>query len=194
MNVLDWLILMIVVLSTALAAAQGFFYELFSLLGAIAGYVVAAWGYARLSAVILPYVKAQWTADIVSFLAIFFAVLILAGIVARLARWAVGEAGLRWFDRLLGGAFGVVRGTVVVTVLLLAMAAFSPQSNWLSGSQLSPYFLLVGRGMVWVAPTTVRQHFFEGMAELRGLRPSSRDEQNGAAISQPSTPSAHAGE
>jgi membrane protein required for colicin V production len=195
MNVLDWLILIIVVLSTALAAAQGFFFELFSLAGAIAGYLVAAWFYARLATVILPYVKAEWTADIVSFLAIFFTVLILASIVARLARWMVGEAGLRWFDRLLGGAFGVMRGTVVVTVLLLAMAAFSPQSSWLTNSQLSPYFLLVGRGIVWVAPTSVRQHFFDGVAALRGLRPSSRSEQDGAAIvPPPSTTSAHAGE
>jgi membrane protein required for colicin V production len=123
-------------------------------------------------------VKEQWTADIVSFLAIFFAILVLAGIVARLARWAASEAGLRWFDRLLGGAFGVLRGAVVVTVLVLAMAAFWPQSRWLSDSQLSPYFLLIGRGMVWVAPPTVRHRFMDGLAALRDIQPKT---ENGSA-------------
>jgi membrane protein required for colicin V production len=186
MNALDWVIIVVVVFSTALAAAQGFFFEMFSLAGAVAGYVVAAWAYPRLAPVLLPYVKAQWTADIVSFLAIFFAILILAGIVARLARWAISEAGLRWFDRLLGGAFGALRGAVVVAVLVLAMAAFSPQSHWLSDSQLSPYFLLIGRGMVWVAPSAVRHRFNDGLAALRDMQP--KTEQNGSATASGVSP------
>src|SRR5258708_30860990 len=99
MNKLDWLIAGIIVLSAMLAAAQGFFFELFSLGGAIAGYVLAAWEYPVVSAWFTPYVNTAWVANVAGFLTIFFAVVLLAGFAGRLARWTFESAGLRWFDR-----------------------------------------------------------------------------------------------
>src|SRR5689334_25108944 len=49
MNALDWAILGVVALSVALAASHGFFFEVFSLAGAVVGYLAAAWGYGRLA-------------------------------------------------------------------------------------------------------------------------------------------------
>ena len=50
MNGLDWLVLGVLALSIALAVAQGFLMEVFSLGGAIFGYVLAAWEYQRVAA------------------------------------------------------------------------------------------------------------------------------------------------
>ena len=96
MNSVDWLIVGVIVLSAVLAAAQGFFYELFSLAGVVAGFLLAAWDYAALAPIFLPYVKTMAIAEVAAFLAIFFGVLILAGILARLTRWGVTGVGLRW--------------------------------------------------------------------------------------------------
>ena len=49
MNWADVVIGIVVVLSVLLAAAQGFFLEIFSLAGTVFGYLAAAWGYARLA-------------------------------------------------------------------------------------------------------------------------------------------------
>lgn len=168
MNGLDWLIVLILSLSVLLAAAQGFFFEIISLAGAVFGYLLAAWGYGRIAPWFLPYVKAQPFADLGGFLTIFFAVVLLAGAIARIVRWAAHEAGFRWMDRSLGGAFGFVRGAVIVTAGLLAMTAFAPESEELAGSHLAVYFRIAGGGASWLAPSEVRQKFREGVTRLRG--------------------------
>jgi membrane protein required for colicin V production len=95
-------------------------------------------------------------------------VVLLAGAVARIARWMVHEAGLRSVDRALGAAFGFIRGMVIVTAGLMAITAFAPESEELSGSQLAGYFLVAGRGASWLAPSDVRQKFRAGIIKLRG--------------------------
>jgi membrane protein required for colicin V production len=167
MNVLDWVVLAIVLLSVLLAVAQGFFFEVISLAGTVVGYLLAAWGYGRLAPWFLPYVKSPAIADLAAFLTIFLAVVLLAGATARIVRWAIREVGLRWVDRFLGGAFGLVRGLIVVTVGVLALTAFAPESRELSESTLAKYLLAPGTGVSWLAPSVMRQKFREGVARLR---------------------------
>lgn len=172
MTLLDWGIVGVVVLSVLLSAAQGFFYEIFSLAGVVLGYLSAVWGYHRLSATFRPYVNATQYADIAAFLTIFFAVVILAGMVARLARWMVKEAGLSWVDRFLGGAFGLVRGVAIVTVGVLAIAAFAPNSQALAKSSMGGYFLIAARTATWVAPYELRARVRAGAQAVRDLQSS----------------------
>lgn len=175
MSGLDWLIAGIVVLSVLLAAAQGFFYELFSLAGVVVGYLAAVWGYGRLAPWFAPMVKSAWVADIAGFLTIFIAIVLLAGIIARLARWFFKEAGLRWFDRLLGAAFGLIRGVLFAAVFLLALTSFAPNAQALARSSIAPYVLVVARAAIWVAPGQVRARFDDGLKALRELRARSSD-------------------
>ncbi len=156
MNWVDWIILAVLLSSVLLAAAEGVFLELFSLAGVILGLVFAAWEYPRLAPWFLQFVKTQRTANLAGFLAIFFGTMLLAGIAGRLARWAVSKIGLRWIDRLLGAVFGAVRGVAVVSISLMGIVAFAPQSQPIMESQLAPYFLLAARTATWVAPQEVR--------------------------------------
>ena len=179
MTLLDWSMLTVIGLSVALAAAQGFFFEVFSLTGTILGYLLAMWEYPRVAAWFLPYVKAQQYANIAGFLTIFFSIILLAGIVARIVRWAAKEIGLRWADRLLGGAFGLVRGVVIVTVAVMAIAAFSPDSPLLARSQLSGYFLLAARTGTWVAPSELRAKVRDGELAIRNMNPELASQHDG---------------
>ncbi|HZQ25821.1 MAG TPA: CvpA family protein [Terriglobales bacterium] len=163
----DWAILLAIVLSAAGAAAEGFFHEAFGVAGLIVGYLLAAWQYRRLANWFAPNLKSPWLGEISAFLLIFFGVLLLAGIIGRIARWAVKEAGLSWLDRIFGAALGVVKGALLVSVVLLGMAAFTPTSRWLQGSQLAPYFLVAGRAAIWVAPSELRARFYQGLDLLR---------------------------
>jgi membrane protein required for colicin V production len=167
MNGLDWAIVAILVLSVLLAAAQGFLHEVISLAGVVVGYLLAAWEYWRVAPRLAPYVKSDAVAESVAFLAIFFAVVIAAGIIGRIARWLAREAGLGWADRVLGAVFGLVRGSAVVAVLVLALAAFAPGSQMLGRSSLGGYFLVAARGMSWLAPATLRQKLRQGVTAMR---------------------------
>ncbi len=186
MSGLDWLIVAVVLISVLLAAAQGFFYELFSLAGVVVGYLMAVWGYARVAAWYAPFVKSGWIADFAGFLTIFIAVVLLAGIVGRLARWSFKEAGLRWFDRLLGAAFGLVRGVLAVAVLLLALTSFAPDTKLLAQSAVAPYALVVARAAVWVAPGQVRARFYDGLKAAREMRVPGLQGSSGASPSKSS--------
>jgi membrane protein required for colicin V production len=170
MTFFDWGIIVVVLLSILLSAAQGFLYEIFSLAGVVLGYLSAVWGYHRLSGLFRPYVNATQYADIAAFLTIFFAVLILSGMVGRLARWAMKEVGLRSIDRLLGGAFGLIRGVAIVTVGVVAIAAFAPDNQALARSSLGGYFLVAARTATWVAPYELRARVRAGAQAIRDLQ------------------------
>src|SRR5258708_13451706 len=95
MNALDWIILVIMLFSALLAAAQGFFFEVICLAGAVVGFLLAAWGYGKLSPWFLQYVKLPAFADLAGFLTIFVSVVLLAGALARETRLMGAEEGPR---------------------------------------------------------------------------------------------------
>lgn len=167
MNIADWIIVLVLLLSIAQAASSGFFQEAFSIAGLVFGYLVAAWGYRNLAAHFVSDSSSNWLAQIVSFLAIFLAVMVVAGVLGRLVRWMMKEAGLKGVDRFLGGALGLVRGCLLVAIVLVSMTAFTPTSRWLQGSSLAPYFQVVGRAAIWVAPSELRAKFYEGLDYVR---------------------------
>ena len=163
MSAADWLIVGALLLNVVAAAIQGFFAEAFSMAGLILGYVVAAWQYQRLAEGLESFLKNPWLAEILAFLIIFFAVLLLFTLAGKLARWMMKEAGLSGFDRFLGGLLGLVKGGLMVAVILMGMTAFTPTSKMLENSELAPYFLVVGRAAIWLAPSAFRARFYEGL-------------------------------
>jgi membrane protein required for colicin V production len=169
----DWIILLVILVSVIQAASSGFFQEAFGIAGLVFGYLLAAWQYHRLAERFGPYLKSPWLGEIAAFLIIFLAVMILAGIAGRIARWAMKESGLSFLDRILGGALGLLRGGLIVAVVLVSMTAFTPTSKWLEGSQWAPYFQVVGRAVIWVAPAELRARFYQGLDLLRhGQQPA----------------------
>ncbi|MFY9560839.1 MAG: CvpA family protein [Terriglobales bacterium] len=167
MGVADWIILAFLLFSVATAAWEGFFREAFGLAGLVAGYLLAAWQYRRLADWLDPILKQPWLGEVGSFLIIFFGVMIAAWLAGRLAKWLMKEAGLTALDRALGALLGLVRGSLVVAIVLVAMAAFAPAARWLGGSHLAPYFLVAGRAAVWLAPAELRHRFDEGLDYVR---------------------------
>ncbi|MBV9573540.1 MAG: CvpA family protein [Acidobacteriales bacterium] len=164
----DWIIIAVLVLSVIQAASAGFFQEIFGIAGMLIGYLLAAWQYENLAQQFRPYLQSSlWLGEIAAFLVIFFAVMILAGISGRIARWLIKGAGLSFADRLLGAGLGLVRGGLSVAIILMGMAAFTPTSSWLEGSKLAPYFLVAGRAAIWLAPADMRTRFYSGLDVLR---------------------------
>jgi membrane protein required for colicin V production len=75
----------------------------------------------------------------VAWVLVLLAVLIAAGLLARLLKQLLSVAGLGLADRLLGGVFGLVRGTMVLMliVLLIGLTPFKKYPIWTS-SQVVP--------------------------------------------------------
>jgi membrane protein required for colicin V production len=159
----DWVICAIVLVNVVAAAIQGFFSEALTMAGLVVGYVVAAWRYRGVAEWLESFLKNPWLAETLGFFVIFFAIVILFGIAARIARWIMKESGLRPLDRFFGALLGLLKGGLMVAVILMGMTAFEPTSRFLANSQLAPYFLVVGRAAIWLAPSELRARFDQGL-------------------------------
>jgi membrane protein required for colicin V production len=163
MTLADWLICAVILINVITAAMQGFFAEALTMAGLVVGYIVAAWQYRSLADWLEQYLKNQWLAEILGFFIIFFVIVLLFGIAARIARWVMKKAGLSGLDRFFGALLGIVKGGLMVAVILMGMTAFEPTSKLLQNSQLAPYFLVAGRAAIWVAPSELRARFYQGL-------------------------------
>ena len=163
MSLADWMICALLMGNVVTAAMQGFFSEALTTGGLVVGYVVAAWQYRSLAEWFERFFKNPWLAETLGFLLIFFAIVLLFGLAAKVARWIMKEAGLSGFDRFLGGLLGLLKGGLMVAVILMGMTAFQPTSRLLQSSSLAPYFLVVGRAAIWLAPTELRNRFYQGL-------------------------------
>jgi membrane protein required for colicin V production len=171
-NLADWIILLVLVVSVVQAASSGFFQEAFGIAGVVFGYLIAAWQYEHLAGHFASYISSPWLGHIVAFLAIFLGVMILAGVLGKIVRWAVKEVGLNILDRFFGAVLGFARGCLLIAIVLVSMTAFTPTSHLLQGSGLAPYFLVVGRAAIWIAPAQLRTQFYKGLDFLRQAQTS----------------------
>ncbi len=162
MAVADWVIVAILLLCTVQAARRGFFLEAFSLAGIVVGVGVASWNYTRLLPWFEGWLRSQALADAAAFLAIALLVMVAAGLVGRAIRWSVRSIGLGWADRLLGAAFGLAKGAVLVTLGVMVLVAFWPGSAALQGSRLGPYFVAAARESTVGTPAGLRDKVHYG--------------------------------
>jgi membrane protein required for colicin V production len=72
----------------------------------------------------------------------------------------------------MGGAgFGLARGGLLGVAILMAAAAFVPQSTWVRNSQLAPYFLAGAHAVSFVVPHDLRKQIQNGASELKHKAP-----------------------
>jgi membrane protein required for colicin V production len=114
----DYAVIAIILLSALVGWWRGFMYELFSLIGWLAAYIVAR----TFSAQALPYVPLAVGADNIRSAAAFAALFIATLIVAALFAWFLARlakfAGLSGMDGKFGAIFGMLRGGLVVVALV----------------------------------------------------------------------------
>lgn len=171
MALIDWLILIVLLVSVLSAAKNGVFLEVFSLAGIVIGLVLASWNYQRLLPWVSHWVHSLRAAEALSFLLIALGVMLLAGILGRVIRWSVHLIGLGWLDRFFGALFGVVKGCVLVTVAVIAIAAFYPSASWFRNSRLAPGFLSAAHSISVTAPQDLQHRIREGIGDLRKSGP-----------------------
>lgn len=166
-NWLDWTLAAIAVASVVTAVIKGFIRELISLAAVVVGLVVAALGYTRAAIWFEDLTKSHEIALGLGFLVLFLAVLVVGALVSHLVRKLIKAAGVEWFDRFLGGVFGLVRGVLVDAVLLLALVAFAIKPGAVQQSTLAPYVTAGARVLALAMPGSLRTQFQQGFEKFR---------------------------
>jgi membrane protein required for colicin V production len=144
----DYAVIGIIVLSALVGWWRGFMYELFSLIGWVAAFIMARTYSAEVLPFVPPAVGTHNVRSAVAFAAVFIATLIVSALfawfLARLAKFA----GLAGMDGKFGAIFGMLRGCLVVLALVwLGGLSDLPQlpfwRNALSSKQLQQAALYV---------------------------------------------------
>jgi membrane protein required for colicin V production len=114
----DYAVILIIVLSALVGWWRGFMYELYSLIGWIAAYIVAR----TFSAQLVPYVPMEVHGEnlrsAVAFATLFIATLMVAALFAWFLAQLTKYAGLSGVDGKFGAMFGMLRGGLVVIALV----------------------------------------------------------------------------
>ena len=164
-NWLDILILAIIVITFVLGLVKGFLRMIIGIAAAIAGLIIAAIYYRPFSHVFDRMFSSEVWAQLVAFAVIFIAVLIIGALVSFLLSKVV-KGPLRFIDRVLGGALGLVEGVLICGVLVIAQLAFPVDKEALMRSSLAPYCYWLTKGMVQVIPRELKDKFKETYQEI----------------------------
>ena len=171
MNTLDWLLIILLTYSVIRAVVRGFFQESFALGGMIFGFLFACWFYRSLALELTGLITSTSIAELAAFLLILAGIMILASLLGRILRHTASAIGLGFLDRLLGAAFGLIRGALLGVALLLAVTAFLPSAPWVENSQLAPYFLRAAHAVSFVMPSDLKQRLLNGLNHLKHTTP-----------------------
>ncbi len=167
MNVLDVALLVILALSVFGGLWKGLVKEIFSLAGVLAGVLVAFLLSPRLAPALARWIPNQSAAYAAALVLLFVGTLIVAALLAWLITKVVELAQLGPLNRLLGGAFGVVRALVIGLFIVLGLTLFlEPSSPILARSTMVPYLSWGARLVAPLLPDEPRDVLLERLDRL----------------------------
>jgi membrane protein required for colicin V production len=140
MTVIDIVVLVISGISVVYGVFRGLVREVLALLAWVASFLLANL-LAPDAAKLLPQAMASEELRLlVSFVAVFIVVLVGLSVLAILASKLVKIVGLGPADRVVGGAFGLARGLLVVMILVLlaGLTSLPRQSSWRDAALKGP--------------------------------------------------------
>jgi membrane protein required for colicin V production len=169
-NLLDIVLVVIVAASVVTGFLAGFARVGIGFLATIAGILFGFWFYG---------IPAEWIHDhgvhstalsnLLGFFLVFLACTTLGHLIGTLLAKLFKWTGLSWLDRLMGAAFGFVRGSLIGVALVAVLLAFTPKPlpNWMVDSRVLPYAIDASNLCADLAPNAIKDAFRESMRDIR---------------------------
>lgn len=138
---IDYIIIGMISFSIIVSLLRGFVREVMSLASWVVAFIVASQFYPYLATYLTqidsPYVRNGTAIGI-----LFVLTLIVGAVLNYIIAQLVDKTGLTGTDRVLGAAFGLLRGVLIVAAILFFLDTFTnfEQTEWWKDSQLIPHF------------------------------------------------------
>ena len=169
MNLFDALIILIVGISFLLGIRKGLVHEIFALVGVFLGILIALIVSPKLAPVLEGWIPFESASYAVSFLLVFVATMLLTAMVANVLTKTLNIAHLGFYNRLLGGAFGLARGVIIGLIVTLGLALFlEPDSTLLTESRVTPRLAWGARALAPLLPEGIREILLDRLDRLPG--------------------------
>lgn len=152
MNWADWLIVAVIVLSSAISLVRGFVKEALSLATWVLAFIIARMFWANLAQLLSQWVESPTLQMTIAFAGLFIATLMVGAMINHLIVEVVRLTGLTGTDRVLGTLFGMIRGVVimVVAVTLLRLTAVAEESWWRQSVLIPHLQVIEGWSRYWL--------------------------------------------
>jgi len=168
MNSFDIFIIVVVGFSLIRGVFRGLIKELSSIIGVLAGFYGAYTYYMELAKLLSKWISDTGYLNILSFLVIFCCLFIMISVLGVVIKYLLNIAFLGWVDRICGAGFGLMKGVLIVSVVLISLTAFLPKgSPLIKKSLLAPHVALVSETMAKVVSKDMKHQFADKIAELK---------------------------
>jgi membrane protein required for colicin V production len=169
MNWLDAVFAVILIGSVASGIHRGFARIGVGLAASVVGLLFGAWFYDSAGEFVRPYVATRGIANFIGFFLVFLGIMIVGALLGHLLTKVFKWIGLSWFNRLMGGAIGLVRGVLISIVVLMAVMAFAPGSPppAVVNSRLAPYLIESASLVSNITPSEMKQEFQESYQKVK---------------------------
>lgn len=138
---LDWLFVIIIVISTLLGVSRGMVREIFALVGWIAAFFISIY-YSAALAEVLPFQNHMglMVRTFVSVILIVIGCVFVSGLIGKIIRNLLASISIGAEDRLLGCLFGFLRGVLIVGLMVFigGTSHFLSTQPWWKNSALVP--------------------------------------------------------
>ena len=136
----DWVIIGVVLISTAISIVRGFVKEALSLVTLVVAIFVSRMFGAQASSLLVGLIDVPSLRLVAAYAMLFFATMITGGIVNYLIVQVVRMEGLSGTDRVFGMVFGFARGALVVIIAVALMSRLPFREDpWWQASMLIPH-------------------------------------------------------
>ncbi len=173
MNWFDFSLFIAVLCTIVIGFARGFVRTAISFLAFVAAIVCGLWFYDAVGFWFSHWIKSKPLADGIGFFIVFVAISSLGSMLERMALTFVRASHLTWLDRIMGGAFGVLQGFLVMTTAVLIFMAFapSPLPKVIAESRFVPMFEDAAHVLAATAPDPVLEGYYRARRDLEKSLP-----------------------
>lgn len=166
-NWLDIIFGIILLTTVILGLAKGFVRQLIGIAAVIAGLAFAVSYYPIFAEFFSRLISNRVISDFSGFLSIFLAVLFAGGILSHLFSKLI-KGPFRFFDRVLGGGLGLLKGILICAVLVFALLIFPVNKTVIKESKLAPSCLRISQAIIYLIPQELKEQFKEKYREISG--------------------------
>lgn len=169
MNLLDILLVVILGASVVTGYIAGFARVGIGFIATITGLLFGFWFYGIPAEWFHRHFKSVALSNLMGFFLVFCGCMILGSLIGKLLSKLFKWTGLSWLDRILGGAFGFVRGTLVAVAFVAVLLAFTPRPlpAWMVDSSMLPYAINASDVCADLAPSAIKDAFRESMHDMK---------------------------
>ena len=168
MNPFDMLAIVILAFCVIRGVFSGLVKELSSVVGVIAGFYAAYTYYMQVSTFLSRWMTNAAYVNILSFLIIFCCIFFIISMIGVVIKYVLNIAFMGWFDRICGAGFGLLKGVLIVSVLLIIFTTFLPKGTpFIKDAMLAPHIALVSEKMAKVVSKDMKREFSVKIRDLK---------------------------